>query len=57
MGIFAWFISGKMQGNKTIPSKQMNLYNTLVPVFKLADILSFRLVGLSVIIVGKKNGK
>jgi 2-polyprenyl-3-methyl-5-hydroxy-6-metoxy-1,4-benzoquinol methylase len=55
MGIFGWFISGKLQKNKTIPGGQMKLYNLLVPVFKLVDIVSFRSFGLSVVTVGKKE--
>lgn len=54
MGIFGWYISGKLQKNKTIPGGQMKLYNLLVPVFKLVDFFSFRSFGLSVITVGKK---
>lgn len=54
MGIFAWFISGKLQGNKTIPQGQMKLYNLLVPFFRIIDILTFRRVGLSTIVVGQK---
>lgn len=54
MGIFAWFISGKLQKNNTIPTGQMRLYNSLVPVFKIIDTLVFRLWGLSTIVVGKK---
>lgn len=54
MGIFGWYISGKLQKNKTIPGGQMKLYNLLVPIFKLVDFFSFRSFGLSVIAVGKK---
>ena len=54
MGIFAWFISGKLQGNKIIPQGQMKLYNLLVPFFRIIDILTFRQIGLSTIVVGKK---
>lgn len=54
MGIFAWFISGKLQKNDTIPGGQMNLYNMLVPIFKLIDRIVFRVAGLSTIVVGKK---
>ncbi len=53
-GILGWYVSGKLQKNKTIPSGQMKLYNALVPVFKLVDFIMLRSVGLSVIAVGKK---
>lgn len=55
MGIFAWFISGKLQQNETIPGGQMKLYNTFVPIFKWIDRIIFRLAGLSTIVVGKKT--
>ncbi|BDS13708.1 class I SAM-dependent methyltransferase [Aureispira anguillae] len=54
MGIFAWFISGKLQKNNTIPGKQMRLYNMFVPLFRWIDKLVFRRAGLSTIVVGKK---
>lgn len=34
MGIPGWYISGKLQKNKTIPKSQMSLYNTFVPIFE-----------------------
>ncbi len=52
-GIPGWFISGKM--NKTIPKGQMNLYNSLVPIFKIVDKLTLNQIGLSAISVGKKT--
>jgi 2-polyprenyl-3-methyl-5-hydroxy-6-metoxy-1,4-benzoquinol methylase len=55
IGILGWFVSGKLQKNKTIPKGQMGLYNKLVPVFKLADALTFKKAGLSVITAGTKN--
>lgn len=54
MGIAGWFVSGKLQNNQTIPGGQMNLYNALVPVFKVVDKLTFNAAGLSVISVGRK---
>lgn len=54
MGIPAWFISGKLQKNKTIPKNQMKLYNALVPVFKFVDKILCNKFGLSVIVVGQK---
>jgi 2-polyprenyl-3-methyl-5-hydroxy-6-metoxy-1,4-benzoquinol methylase len=54
-GIFGWFISGKLQNNRTIPKGQMALYNKLVPIFKCIDAILFNSAGLSVVLVGKKN--
>ncbi|MCU0436604.1 MAG: class I SAM-dependent methyltransferase [Raineya sp.] len=53
-GIAGWYVSGKLQKNKTLPKDQVKLYNILVPVFKLIDKLIFNSMGLSVIVVGKK---
>lgn len=53
-GILGWFVSGKLQKNKTIPGRQMDLYNQLVPAFKFLDLLTMNLAGLSVIAVGRK---
>lgn len=57
MGIPGWYISGKLQSNKTIPKKQMSLYNKFVPVFKVIDRILLNKFGLSVISVGVKNNK
>lgn len=54
MGILAWWISGKLQRNTQIPGGQMRLYNTLVPVFKMIDMLVFKRFGLSTIAVGER---
>lgn len=54
IGIFGWWLSGKIQKNKTIPKGQMGLYNKLVPLFKIADYSVFKSMGLSTIVVGKK---
>lgn len=53
MAIVGWFVSGKLQHNRTIPAAQMHLYDLLVPIFKWVDRLVFRKIGLSVIAVGK----
>ena len=54
-GIFAWFIGGKIMGDSTIKKSKMSLYNALVPIFKIVDIPFRRLVGLSVITIGRKK--
>lgn len=55
IGIFGWWLSGKIQKNKTIPKGQMGLYNKLVPLFKIADYCVFKSMGLSTIVVGRKS--
>ena len=52
-GIAGWFVSGKLQKNKTIPKDQMKLYNALVPVFKAVDAVTGHQVGLSCIGVAR----
>jgi SAM-dependent methyltransferase len=53
IGIFGWYVSGRLLRNKTIPKNQMSLYNLLVPIFKLVDRCVFNWAGLSVISIGK----
>jgi hypothetical protein len=55
MGIPGWFVSGKLQKNKTIPKGQMQLYNMLVPIFRLIDKVAFNLAGLSVLSIGERK--
>lgn len=54
-GTLGWWFSGNVLRKKIVPEGQMNLYNMLVPVFKIADWLFRRWFGLSVIIVGQKK--
>jgi hypothetical protein len=42
-------VSGKLQKNETIPQGQMKLYNALVPLFKITDVITRPFFGLSVI--------
>jgi len=53
-GIFGWFIFGTICRGKTITKRQMSVYNRLVWLFRIADKVTFRRIGLSVIGVGKK---
>lgn len=54
-GILGWFVSGTLLRKKTLPAGQLSFYNTLVPIFRIIDKITFNSVGLSVIIVGKKH--
>ena len=54
-GLFGWFLFGKCLGRKTIGPGEMSAYNSLVPVFKLADSLVLKQAGLSAIIAGQKS--
>ncbi len=55
VGIFGWFFSGRILQKDMIPEGQMNIFNRLVPLFKIADAVVFRRFGLSAIVVGKKG--
>lgn len=55
IGILGWFVSGSILKKKTIPEGQMGLFNKLVPIFKLADTLTFKKIGLSVICFAIKD--
>lgn len=55
LGIFAWFIGGKLFKKKTIPHSEMKLYNLIVPLCKFVDMITFKKVGLSIVVVIKKT--
>jgi SAM-dependent methyltransferase len=55
VGMIGWYISGKLQGNKSIPKSQFAIYNKLVFLFRLADKLVFNRIGLSVIVIGSRT--
>ncbi len=54
LGIPGWYVSGKLQNNKTIPKGQMKIFNYMVLISKMLDRLLLRKIGLSVIVVGQK---
>ncbi|WP_276480749.1 class I SAM-dependent methyltransferase [Paraflavitalea pollutisoli] len=53
-GIFGWMVNGQLLKKRLIPRKQLMLFDKLMPVIRLADILSFRAFGLSTIAIGRK---
>lgn len=54
VGILGWLLDGSLLKKRLIPRKQLMLFDKLMPVIRLADILSFRAFGLSTIAVGRK---
>jgi SAM-dependent methyltransferase len=54
-GIAGWWFSGVVLGKKKLPGSQLALYNKLVPLIRLGDILTMRRLGLSIIAVGEKK--
>jgi hypothetical protein len=54
MGVLGWFFSGNILRKKNIPTGQMKLFNELVPLWKVFDFFTQKIMGLSVIQVGVK---
>ena len=54
LGIFAW-LYGKMFRIKVLPSLEMSFFNKLVPLGKVLDKIVFKKIGLSTIVVAKKQ--
>jgi SAM-dependent methyltransferase len=54
-GIFGWYYSGSIMKKQALPSHHLNLYNKLVPLFRIADALTFHRIGLSVVAVGRRR--
>jgi len=54
-GIVGWWLSGSVMKNKKLSSGQLSLYDKLVPLFRVADAMTFKQVGLSVISIGRKK--
>ena len=53
-GIFGWFLFGSLLRQKKITGKHMDIFEKLVPLFRLADKITASKIGLSVIGVGEK---
>ncbi|MDN3657494.1 class I SAM-dependent methyltransferase [Ferruginibacter paludis] len=51
VGMWGWWWSGNILKKQLIPEKQMQLFNRLVPVFKIIDKLIVNKMGLSIITV------
>ena len=54
-GIFGWLLVGGILKKETIPASNMKLYNTLTPIFRVVDQVTFKKVGLSVVLVSRKK--
>ena len=54
VGLAGWVFTGSILKKDTIPDKQMGVYNSLVPVFKILDKAFTPFFGLSTIVVGVK---
>lgn len=56
-GIAGWFLSSRITPKKVIPQTHIKIYNFLVPIFKLMDLIVLRKAGLSVICIAHKDGR
>ncbi|HVV05015.1 MAG TPA: class I SAM-dependent methyltransferase [Puia sp.] len=54
-GIGGWWLTGTLLRRKVIGEGRAKVYNRLVPLFRLADKLSFHRMGLSLVAVGEKK--
>jgi SAM-dependent methyltransferase len=54
VGIFGWYLSGKILNKKIIPQGQMSLFNKMVFFIKIIDKILFHSIGLSIIAIGRK---
>lgn len=55
IGIAGWWVSGSLLRKKVIPEGQMKLYNFFVPVFRIIDEVTNRWLGLSIIMIAKRD--
>lgn len=55
LGIPAWIFGGKIMKKKEVEGGQMNLYDKLVPLARILDVVTFRKVGLSIIALATKR--
>ena len=53
LGAIGWYVSGRLLRRSTISSRQMKVYEWLLPVAKFCERLPF-LPQLSVVVVGRK---
>ena len=54
-GIIGWYINGKFSRKNALPQGQMNIFNKLVPLFKIIDIITLKKMGLSTIVIAQKT--
>ncbi|HEX6333628.1 MAG TPA: class I SAM-dependent methyltransferase [Flavisolibacter sp.] len=55
LGISGWLVSGKILHHRSLQRGEMNLFNRLVPLARLMDKLVFNRIGLSAVVVAKKD--
>ncbi len=55
LGIAGWVVSGRFMKNKIIPRTQLRFYDKILPLAKMLDAVLFNSMGLSAVVVGKKE--
>jgi SAM-dependent methyltransferase len=55
LGICGWFLSGKIFQSKKLGGGEMGFFNRIVPIARLVDKITFKKIGLSVIITATKK--
>ena len=53
VGILGWYLNGKILGRKRLPSFQLRIYNLLVPLFKMEDLLPLPF-GISLLVIAER---
>jgi SAM-dependent methyltransferase len=55
IAILGWFFSGNILRERIIPGGQMRFYDRLVPLWKVIDLFTWRIMGISIIQRGEKD--
>lgn len=55
LGIFGWWLNGKILKKTTPPSQQVGLFNKIVPILKIIETVIKPPIGLSLFAVGIKS--
>ena len=54
LGILGWVLDGSLLKKRLIPRQQLMIFDKLMPLIRMVDMIAFRSFGLSTIAVGRK---
>jgi SAM-dependent methyltransferase len=54
-GIAGWWFYGSLLNREIIPAYSLRIFDLLVPIFKVADLILLRKIGLSVVAIAEKK--
>lgn len=54
-GIAGWFLLGKIFNRKMLKQGEMSAFNSIVPIARFFDNITFKKIGLSIIVTGQKK--